>query len=371
MNYFLLKHKYFKLSFKVITSVTFSSLFLIFGIAKNTPAQDLLEQLDVNPPIDFDLENQLNINPRINFDLDIRNNADQQIQLGLQALEVGNLDQTLNYWLEALALYESIPDLDGIGKASQYLGGLYVELGDFALAENSMRRRLAITRGRGDQYRQIHSLNNLGTLLLEMGRNFEEIDELFTEALEISEEVDDVSGIGLSLNNLGRLAYFQGDYIKAIDFYQSAIPYRYEANDTIGQANTLNNLGDAYQEIQEYWESISSYRRGKVAAETVGELNNQYRALEGISESFGALGFHNRAFTFLNQWVNLAIATQNARQQLKAIGLSAYFYGELGDKNNASIFYEQAIELATALGADQEVALLKNQYSQAIYGDRY
>jgi tetratricopeptide (TPR) repeat protein len=356
MNNYYLKQNFIKLLLKtqkkISLNIIFSLIFLL-GLTPVTQGQNLRDQL--------------NITPALNLNLETRNNADQEIALGSQALDRGNRDQAITHWQEALRLYESIADLDGIGKVSNYLGAVYVETGNFVAAENSMRRRLGVTRSRGDQYKKIHALNNLGTLLLEMGRNFQEIEALFMEALETSQGVGDLAGQGLSLSNLGRLAYFQGDYIQAIDFYTSAIKYRGESRDWVGQGNSLNNLGDAYQATLQYWEAIHSYRLAIVTAKSVGNLDNQYRGLEGIAESYGALGFHNRAFTFLNEWGNLAIATGNLRQQLNATSLSAYFYGELKDKENARIFYERAIDLATQLGSEQEIAFLKTQLSQALY----
>lgn len=336
-------------------TLTCSSLCLILGFPQITQAQNL--------------QDQLNISPRLNFNLETRNKADQEVQLGSQALTNGNSQDAITHWLEALRLYESLPDLDGIGKVSGYLGSVYLSLGDFNAAEDAMRKSLAVARSRRDQYRQVSALNNLGTLLLETGRNLEEIEALFKEALDIAQATSDAAGKGLSLSNLGRLAYFQGDYIQAIDLYKLALPYRYEGNDRLGQANTLNNLGDAYQATAEYWEAINAYRQAKVTAESKNDLDHQYRALDGIAKCYGALGFHNRAFEFLNQWANLAIINEDMSQQLNVTRLSAYFYAELGDQNNARIYYEKAIELAINLGADQEVALLKNKLSQVLYGN--
>jgi tetratricopeptide (TPR) repeat protein len=334
-------------------TLTCGSLCLIFGLAPITQAQNL--------------QNQLDFTPRLNFNLEIRNKADQEVQLGSQALTSGNANQAITHWLEALRLYESLPDLDGIGRVSSYLGSVYVSVGDFNAAENAMRKSLAVARSRQDQYRQIAALNNLGTLLLETGRNLEETEALFKEALDIAQSVGDAAGKGLSISNLGRLAYVQGDYIQAIDLYKLALPYRYEGNDRLGQANTLNNLGDAYQATAEYWEAINAYRQAKVTAESKNDLDHQYRAFEGIAKCYGALGFQNRAFEFLNQWATLAIANEDLSQELNVTRLSAYFYAELGDQNNAVYFYEKAINLATNLGADQEVALLKNNLSQVLY----
>ena len=355
MNYFVFKQKSLKLAF-------FSSLLLILSLTEIFLPNIVQGQ---------SLEDQLNVTPRINLNLEVRSNADQEVNLGDQALQSGDRDQAISHWLEALRLYESIPDLYGIGKVSGYLAPVYLELGDFAAAENAMRRHLAVTRSRQDQQTMIRSLNNLGTLLLEMGRNLDEIESLFTEALEISQAVGDLAGQGLSLSNLGRLAYFEGYYVQAIEFYESAVNYRLDGNDILGQVNTLNNLGDAYQETDQYWKSINNYRLALVVAEGLGDLDSQYRAWEGLAESYGALGYHKTAFRFLNEWGNLAIATDNLDQQLNVTRLSAYFYWELRDQENALIFYQKAIDLARAIGADQEVALLKTQLSEVLYGNQY
>lgn len=313
------------------------------------------------------LEDQLNINPQINLNLEVRSNADQQVNLGREALNQGDRNSAINHWLEALALYESIPDQVGIGRVCAYLAPVYLELRDFAAAENMMRRNLAVLRDRQDQQTLIRSLNNLGTLLLEMDRNLDEVEFLFNEALTISQQVEDVTGQGLSLSNLGRLAYVEGDYILAIELYESAVRLRRQGHDFLGQANSLNNLGDAYQETRQYWQSINNYRFAQVVAQGIGNLDNQYRALEGLTESYGALGYHKTAFRFLNEWGNMAITQEDLIQQLNVTRLSAYFYAELKDRENAIIFYQKAIDLATLLGDDQEIALLKTQLSQVIY----
>ncbi len=63
-------------------------------------------------------------------------------------------------------------------------------------------------------------------------------------------DIGEQRGIAISLNNLGRIAYHQGDYGQAWDYYQQSLNIKHDIGDQQGIAVSLNNLGFVYLRIQ-------------------------------------------------------------------------------------------------------------------------
>ncbi|MGX9725985.1 MAG: tetratricopeptide repeat protein [Candidatus Electronema sp. VV] len=70
----------------------------------------------------------------------------------------------------------------------------------------------------------------------------------FWQSLKIRREVNDKTGIGQTLNNIGLIHRLQGDLAKALEYHEQDLSICRELGDRAGEAVPRWNLGLTYQD---------------------------------------------------------------------------------------------------------------------------
>lgn len=332
----------------------FIFLVLAFLVAPvSASAQDITRQLH-RPMGQSSLENAR----------DYRDYADTLLRVGERQYNSGTADKAVESWLQALAIYHRLSDINAQGLVYDSLGKGYVKLGLFKEAEDAFRRRLGIARDTKNFQAQIFALNNIGSILLQKGEADAAALRTFEEAFEISRNVSNLEGKGLSLSNMGLAAARLGDYNRAIKLYEIALNYRRQVRDPIGEANTLNNLGEAYQGAGDYQNTIGTYGAALRIAKATRDRTNELRAIDGLVSAHSSVGRYPRAFELLEQRLVVAQQLQNRREELRSFEYYAQLYEKLGKLPTASNFYERAIAIARTLEDSKKEVLLLDRLTQ-------
>ncbi|MEZ4733373.1 MAG: tetratricopeptide repeat protein [Caldilineaceae bacterium] len=110
------------------------------------------------------------------------------------------------------------------------------------------------------------TLNNLGILAYEQG-DYRRARALHEESLALKRAMGDKQGIATSLNNLGNWALTQGDYGTARRLQEESLALKREVGDKQGIATSLNNLGNIALYQADYHAGASAARREPVASQ--------------------------------------------------------------------------------------------------------
>lgn len=291
------------------------------------------------------LQQQLMIHPYNNTAGELRDQADALIQAGNLAESQGKYSESIESWLTAIQLYETINDQASLATVYDRLAVTYRRLGFLQETESAFRTRLALANDQRDYLGQVYASNNLGSFLLETGQS-QEAEKLFFQALEIATKIKTNAGKGLSLSNLGLALVQQKRYPEAINYYQQALLLRSQSGDQGGVANTANNLGDVYLILKQYTEAESQYYLGKVTAETSLDYGNWFRALQGLTMTYFQDKNTKSAFESLNEWGNLAISQNDLHQQTLSLQFGIKMYEILGDHHNANYFRQRLSQVS-------------------------
>jgi len=223
-------------------------------------------------------------------------------------------------WKDALEAYEAVverlagTDLAALGIALNNSCVLLTELAEYQRALKACEAALEIRRHRpsGEERQLARTLNNLGRVLMELGR-VEEADNRFRQALAINETRKDAEAQAVNRSNLGKLALLAGNYAHAIHSFDAVV-----------------RLAEVHPETR--WSSVQT---------TIARLNYGV-----VLEKLGA---HREA---LNLYENLL-----ARADLLTPGQRAtlevnrgVLYRNLGDPQTALRAFEAAIETFEDLG---------------------
>ena len=185
--------------------------------------------------------------------------------LGMVCIQQG-MDDAIDYFDQALALYRDLSDRRGEAQAANNLADAYIRLGRPEDALEPLKRTLTLQIEVGHRYGQGVTLNNLGEAYLDLGRTEDAIDSI-KQARNIFVEIKTLRGEGYAAHNLGRARLDLGRPDKAVRDFRSALDIRQAAGERNGQAMTLLFLGRAYRrtgridDARQSWATRRRYSR--------------------------------------------------------------------------------------------------------------
>ena len=203
------------------------------------------------------------------------------------------------------------------------------------------------------------ALINLGALAYYKGDEVKALSN-YLAALKILENLNGKETTGYlynkhlssAYNNLGIIYQGQKQFEKAKKYYTKSIEIDKKMNDKIGMANCYNNIGIIYEEQGNYDEAIKNY-------ELSLQLKTELKDIEGIPSTLinmGVLRMNEHKFkeaeSYFKKALSIAQGSQNHKDAaLSLINLGDLFYMKKAYKESAK-FYENGIKTSKEQGYD-------------------
>ncbi|MBI5806550.1 tetratricopeptide repeat protein [candidate division TA06 bacterium] len=255
-------------------------------------------------------------------------------------------------------------------------------LGQWDNAENLYCRNLEMSERFGDRIHLALSQNDLGWMLTNKGRP-DQARTMLEEAYKTFKEAEHSYGLARCCNFLGTLHYRQGQYQKAIEYYNTDLELSVTSNDQEAVCALYGNLGIVYYELGELDKALDHYRKQIELSKKVGNTANICNGMGNMASIYMDQGDYQKALECSN--IQLTMATQMGELNSIAVAsnnigdcclkqghfLEAKEYFEkqliiskkLGDKFLESVAYGDLGQVFQALGRNKEA--LEN-YSLAI-----
>ncbi len=189
---------------------------------------------------------------------------------------------------------------------------------------------------------QLH--NQLGT----WGYYREQV-ELYNQILSLLDETN-LEWKAICFNGLGNAYYFQGDYARAIDFYQQHLAIARKTGDEVGIGAALGNLGAAYNSQGDYARAVNFYHQSLDISRKIGDKAGIGMVLGNLGNVYNFQGDYTRAINFYHQSLEIAREIEDKAgvgRALCNLGNSYYFQG---DYTCAIDFYQQYLAIAREIG---------------------
>ena len=93
--------------------------------------------------------------------------------------------------------------------------------------------------------------------------------------LQYAQDNDDRSGEANILNNLGLVAYEEGEYDAAREYYQQSLAIKRDIGDRAREATSLNNLGLGARRMDEYDEARARYEPARDLFADLGAVHHE------------------------------------------------------------------------------------------------
>ncbi len=228
----------------------------------------------------------------------------------------------------------------------------------YGLRAREMSEMLNYSKGKA------YGLKNMGLGYYYQGDYLKVLD-YWTQSLETFEEIPDTTGIANMLNNLGAIYYTQGSNTKALEYYLRSLQISEDLQDTILITNALVNVGGQYSDNEKDYDKALKYfwQVGKIAE--LYPINDQALGgyLTGIGELYSNLGNYDSALYYLEQSIPIYENTVRVPETLIRIGM---VHKEQGEYETAIQYQQQAYQ--TAKESSQDLFMTR---SLLMLGDIY
>lgn len=262
---------------------------------------------------------------------------------------LGQYENALSYYRQALALSEKIRDRRGAGETLNDLCYVYVILGDNPKAVQLCARALKLSRATGSRRGEAQALNNFGEIYYGLGQRQQSL-EFYRQALSIWREVNDREGQALALLNFGYTYSDLGETQAALDSYNHALALWRVAGDQQGQAVTLTAIGRLYSRLGENQDALNFFNQATQFIGPIGDPIEEARIFTGMAAIYDDLGEKQRALEYYDRALPLFRSVNYRNGEANVLYDSGKVYYSLGNNERALGNYQLAYSLSEADG---------------------
>jgi tetratricopeptide (TPR) repeat protein len=151
-------------------------------------------------------------------------------QLGLLYGRLGNYEQSMFYFEQALATEEEIGDRQGEGMTLANQGEILRIMGQTQQARTTFERALLLNRQEYSAHLECVVLHNLG-LLHQNEKNYQQAWNYYQQALNLAQSLQERANVGIILTNIGMLLFDQGQVQESLALLLPALRIRQSIQD--------------------------------------------------------------------------------------------------------------------------------------------
>jgi len=291
----------------------FLALVLVFGLVSVTYANEIEKCINYFKSQNYQLalqagQNAVRIYPR---------SAEAHFCLGKTYTSLGYFKLSI----KELKTAEKLTDNKVVlGAIYSTIGSNYDNLGDLNNALLYDDRALEIARDLNNQKNESVALNNIAEIYYKQG-NYVKALEYYNKSLQLA---SDPSSIATTYNNIAMIYSAVGDYNKAIEYLKKAMGFAQKAGNYRGIAQDMLNLGYTYTDLKNFQEAQYYLQKGLSMMQKLGD---QYWEAYGF-KCFGRL-----------------YLAQNQKGLAREYFTKAYnLYKSIGDNSDAQDVYENYLK---------------------------
>ena len=249
------------------------------------------------------------------------------------------LDQSLRWYKEALALYREQNNAEGQALALYGIGGIQQSRLDYAQAIKSYEKVIAVLHAQPQSSVAANALNSLAEIAI-IQDQYEKAEQYLQQSIHIAKAAQFDSGLAVYLANMGNVAQWRQDYPLSVSYYQQAIVLAEKMNMPGHVSNFNMFLARVYATWGQYPKALAILK----AQEVFLQKHKLYPELMQIHLDFGAiylkLSEYERASQYYKQ--ALSVIEQYDLQIFKPAALNG-----LGNIALSTDRYDDAIHIFT------------------------
>jgi tetratricopeptide (TPR) repeat protein len=217
--------------------------------------------------------------------------------LGSIFSQTGNYPRALDYLLQALRIYESRDNRDGMINAYIMIGNVYGDLGDEQMAISYYRKSKSLTESISNHAQSMYILMNLGD-------TYEDLNQLDSariytnQAYELAIRLNNAELRLLSLNNLGNIYSKMQQGEIAMGYYRQSRSFEIEVKNFGVLCETTLGMAELFKETGQVDSSLHYARLSFAAAREAGNTKQILNASNFLSNFFNSLHRTDSAYYY-------------------------------------------------------------------------
>lgn len=230
----------------------------------------------------------------------------------------GALDKALEYYIRSLKLYEELDNKEGIATTKNNISNIYSIKRDYGNAMHYLEESHQLFKNLGDSIRIIGSMNNLGNLHNDI-QLYEKAMKYYLEAYALSEKAG--KKFADPLDNIGNIFFKQGNFQRAVEYYEKALEIERADNNKLGILNIVTNLGITYTKAKQPKKAESYFAEALNLSQELQSFTNLPTIYKAMAENYANQGKMKEAY----------------ETQLKYEEIREKIYGEESSRNIAQM----------------------------------
>lgn len=177
------------------------------------------------------------------------------------------------------------------------------------------------------------------------------------QALELANEINYPNGKAQSYNDLGIIFIDQGNFTKALDYFDKSMSIRKQLGDTAGIASLYNKIGIIHQKqgnlklaLENQIEALKIYELLQHDLWIGYCLNNIAIVHQNLGNLEKSLEYHLRALDYRKRM-------NDSYGEGGSLGNIGNVYFKMGDTTAALDYYEQSLDILREIGDDESVSV--------------
>lgn len=291
-------------------------------------------------------EQALELTERVNYKL---GQAGALRNLGVIAYTKHDPAKAIDYFSQALSLWQSEADLAGQAEALTNLGLTYGDSGDVNKARECFDSALDLAKAAGHLQKEARVALAIGLVHTVRGEWQKALDQ-YRRIVLILDQIGDRANQAVALNGLGYLYNELGEASQALESFKNALDLSHKIGHRGSEAVTLSHIADIYAETGRRHEALRIYRRLILTARRLRDrkieayaLNNAGAVFESLNNISGALRCYQRALA-------IAKSLHHPRVQAYALDHLGTLYRRMRRNAEARSHYESALLLMRQAG---------------------
>jgi CHAT domain-containing protein/Tfp pilus assembly protein PilF len=294
--------------------------------------------------------------------------------------------EALKFYQQSLDIRRETSDREGEGQSLNNFGVIYLAQGRYPDALKVYEEARQIFTNLGKKKEEAIALDNIGVVLTELGQYGRARENYYDRALKIRKAIDDRSGVGTSLQNIG-FSYTQQamtlpkatldlaktrrqNYAKARKLYNQALVIFQNIRDREGEALTLNNLGFVQTHLGEHPQALKSLEQALAIFKELGDRDNEGDTLDTIGTVYKNQYQYEQALKAYQQALTIQRDREIGNRPSERVTLSNIgdLFRQRGEIELAIAFYKRSVNITEATRRDLKKLSIEEQgvYKQVV-----
>lgn len=255
---------------------------------------------------------------------------------------VGAPAKALDFYNQALTLYQKAGYRPGEAAILYYISNTYNRLGEMEKALDALNQSLVLWRAISNPNREAFTLSKIADIYISTGEPQKALD-FYNQALNIQRRVNARTEQANMLYSIAEVYSSLGDYQLSIDTHNQALEIFKSIGDPFWQVLTLNKIGGIYQQTKDYQKALEFHNQALDLAKQNNNFLLQVNALGSIAIDYQSLKDYSKALDAANQILALSRQKNNPFWEANAVSMSGGVYLRSGDYQKALEAFEKAV----------------------------